>query len=170
MNRAKKRASHPLRGDKFAEGGKGFWADVVLDALSIASRHLFGNAERFQEIEDDFVTATGFLRKPAPGIGKKNRAIGLRGDEAVALKALDGAAYGDVGDAETARQVNDPRLACAGSEFGDQFHVVFGGFVRVLFPGAGGIAIEGGGALGRGLSGAGGRSWHCVEKNARNSF
>src|SRR6185437_9694335 len=49
---------------------------------------------------------------------------------------------GDVGDAEAARQVDDPRLAAGVDELGHHLDVILRRLLRVLLPGATGVAGE----------------------------
>ncbi len=82
------------------------------------------------------MAAAGFYCELAPGVGEEDGSVRLSGDVADALQALDGAARGDVCDAEAASKVDRPSFAGLRDECRDQFHVVLRRLLGVLLAGA----------------------------------
>jgi len=135
----------PARGvflQVFDEGGEGFLADVVLDAFGVGVGDRGGDAERFEERDDDLVAAARFFGEFAAGLGEKNGAIGQGANQSLSFQPLDGAADGHVGDAEASSQVDHARFAGGGDQLGDNLHVILGGFLGMFLPRVFGISRE----------------------------
>ncbi len=79
------------------------------------------------------MTKTRFLGEFLARFRQKNRPIRLRGHEAIALQPLNRTAYGDVGDAQSMRQINGARFARFGDKIGDQLHIILRCLLRMLF-------------------------------------
>ena len=119
-----------------------FLADVMFHSFRVPMRDAVRDAQRFEELEDDLMASTRFLRESSPGVGQLNGTIRSGADEANALETLDGPIHGDMGDPQATSQIRHARLAGGRNEFGDQFQVIQGNFLRVLFPGMTGVTFQ----------------------------
>lgn len=117
------------------EGGKGFGADVMFNPLGVHFGDPFGDAEASEEGHDGFVPAFARGGEGAAFFRQKNRAIGLRRNEAGVLQASDSAIDSDVSDAEAFGEINNARFANFNQEIGNGFDVILGDFVGVFAPG-----------------------------------
>lgn len=109
---------------------------MVFDSFGVGHGGLGGDTDGLEEGEDDGVAMPGFEGQATAIVGEEDGAIRLGSDEAIALQAADGLDHGDVGDAETAGDVDGPGFAGDVDEIGDGFHVILGHLGAVLLADA----------------------------------
>jgi hypothetical protein len=114
----------PLPPHRLAEGLERFDADVVLDALGVDAGGFLAHAERNQEGDDGLVALAAFLRDLQAGLGQKDAAIALAGDEALGGQAGEHLGDRRLGDAEAGGDVDLARLVAVLDEVGDQLDVI----------------------------------------------
>lgn len=114
---------------------KGFRADVMFNPFGVHFGDALGDTEASEEGDDSFVTVFAGGGKGASFFGQKNRAIGLRRDQAGVLQTGDGAIDRDVSYAEAIGEVNDARLANFNQEIGNGLDVILGDLIGVFAPG-----------------------------------
>lgn len=144
------RASFLPAAKELLECRERFRADMVFDSLGVGACGFGCDSESGQKGDDRFVPRFGAGSEVASGVGQENGAVGLGGDEAGFLEALDGADDGDVSNAEGFGQIGGASFALCRDEIGDGFDVVLGAFFGVLEAG---LAVEsgrGGGGFGAG--------------------
>jgi len=97
---------------------------MVFDTFGIRFGNIFRNAERQQELQNQFVPLLGHPGQCASTIGKKDGAVGLRRDKSLPLKPLDGLRDRHVTDSETVGQIDRSRFPSFFDERVDEFHIV----------------------------------------------
>ena len=85
-----------------------------------------------------------FLGELSSGVGEKNRAVGKRCDQSVALEALHRSSDRYVGHSQPPGQIDHASLAGCGNQFGNQLRVILCQFLRMLFTRAARIGLRGG--------------------------
>ena len=101
---------------------------MMFDALCIGIGDLCVNAQDDEEFSDDAVAlACGRGQQPTL-VGQKDRAVGLAGNETVALQAPDRVVDGRFCHPKALGQINEARLALLLDEICDERDVVFSHF------------------------------------------
>lgn len=85
----------------------------MFDAFRVDVRDRLADAERHEELEDDFVPLAGDFGKAAAFVGQFDGSVGFGGDPTTFLEAADGSVDGDVTDAEMLGEVGNAALPFA---------------------------------------------------------
>ena len=108
--------------------------DMMFNAFCIDRRRILIDAQGDQKTVHNFMTLPTAFRQGGTGGCQGERLIRLRRDQSFIGQPLDNSMHGYVTDREPFRQILQSTDPLPTEYLGDRFHIIFGGFCRMIFP------------------------------------